>query len=653
MDRPASELDGPLEELVQNAFLYPFEYVDRGYFDFRHQLLRDALYESVPAVQLRRLHARAGEFGAELVGASEIHASMHFERAGMREEAFRAALRSARMAAKLSSHREAFELYSRAHRNMPADLPPRERAEVVQAYSDEAMSIEENDLAERLAREARELFLQAGRAVDAVRAELTIGSCWRREGHPLSARIAQAREMIAELEAIPPASDRDEHMSAAYGFLGWAYMDALRLDDARDAMRTAVAIAEGLGLEAEVLQESTGLGMLDVIEGRVDGGLAAIRAAADESRAKGYESCGVTAYKDAALMAVRSMEYRGAANQMSDARRYADEIEQSHCARVMASTDAVLAWATGDWTGATRIGEQALADHGRGRAGAIAHWGLGFVAAGRGDTEAAATHLAAALEFGERADWLEMALPSRWGLAENTLLSGDPDGAIHQCEVALEAARLRGERSLLAPFVVTGVRAYVAAGRPEGAQGWLDRISAAIGPESTVAGAAIDHGRGLVRLATGSVSAAREALEAAVVGWDGKGRTWEALWARLDLAGAMLRSNRYVDATRLVSDVRDAARRMESPPLLARADELERLARGRGAEADAWHPLTVREFEVARQIAAGMTNAEIAAELFVSPKTVSAHVEHILAKLGAGRRAEIATWVASVAQPVA
>jgi DNA-binding CsgD family transcriptional regulator len=32
---------------------------------------------------------------------------------------------------------------------------------------------------------------------------------------------------------------------------------------------------------------------------------------------------------------------------------------------------------------------------------------------------------------------------------------------------------------------------------------------------------------------------------------------------------------------------------------------------------------------------------------------VSAHVEHILAKLGANRRAEIAAWVSSIAQPVA
>ncbi|HET7182851.1 MAG TPA: LuxR C-terminal-related transcriptional regulator, partial [Candidatus Limnocylindrales bacterium] len=54
------------------------------------------------------------------------------------------------------------------------------------------------------------------------------------------------------------------------------------------------------------------------------------------------------------------------------------------------------------------------------------------------------------------------------------------------------------------------------------------------------------------------------------------------------------------------------------------------------------------EFEVARAIAGGLTNAEIAEQLFVSPKTVSAHVEHILAKLGVARRTEVAAWATSV-----
>ena len=65
------------------------------------------------------------------------------------------------------------------------------------------------------------------------------------------------------------------------------------------------------------------------------------------------------------------------------------------------------------------------------------------------------------------------------------------------------------------------------------------------------------------------------------------------------------------------------------------------LAGRRGIPAEPWAPLTAREFEVARLVE-GMTNPSIAAALHVAPKTVAAHVEHILAKLGVGRRAEIA-----------
>jgi DNA-binding CsgD family transcriptional regulator len=61
--------------------------------------------------------------------------------------------------------------------------------------------------------------------------------------------------------------------------------------------------------------------------------------------------------------------------------------------------------------------------------------------------------------------------------------------------------------------------------------------------------------------------------------------------------------------------------------------------------------LTAREFSVARLIAEGLTNAEIADRLEIAPKTASSHVEHILAKLGVTRRAEIAAWTATVARP--
>jgi DNA-binding NarL/FixJ family response regulator len=67
--------------------------------------------------------------------------------------------------------------------------------------------------------------------------------------------------------------------------------------------------------------------------------------------------------------------------------------------------------------------------------------------------------------------------------------------------------------------------------------------------------------------------------------------------------------------------------------------------------AEPWHPLSAREFEVAGLVATGLTNRQIAERLVLAPKTISAHVEHILLKLGASRRAEIATWCATVPGP--
>lgn len=52
--------------------------------------------------------------------------------------------------------------------------------------------------------------------------------------------------------------------------------------------------------------------------------------------------------------------------------------------------------------------------------------------------------------------------------------------------------------------------------------------------------------------------------------------------------------------------------------------------------------LTGREAEVLELVAKGMTNKEIARQLFISPATVKAHVERIIAKLGVADRTQAA-----------
>jgi DNA-binding NarL/FixJ family response regulator len=72
--------------------------------------------------------------------------------------------------------------------------------------------------------------------------------------------------------------------------------------------------------------------------------------------------------------------------------------------------------------------------------------------------------------------------------------------------------------------------------------------------------------------------------------------------------------------------------------------------RGPSPEILATAPLTGRQFEIARLIAAGLSNQEIARRLVLTTGTVGNHVGHILRRLGAKNRAQVATWVTQIVQ---
>lgn len=60
-----------------------------------------------------------------------------------------------------------------------------------------------------------------------------------------------------------------------------------------------------------------------------------------------------------------------------------------------------------------------------------------------------------------------------------------------------------------------------------------------------------------------------------------------------------------------------------------------------------WESLTDSELLVVRQVAQGLTNREVAGQLFVSPHTVSMHLRHAFTKLGVRSRVELARLVAA------
>jgi DNA-binding NarL/FixJ family response regulator len=97
-----------------------------------------------------------------------------------------------------------------------------------------------------------------------------------------------------------------------------------------------------------------------------------------------------------------------------------------------------------------------------------------------------------------------------------------------------------------------------------------------------------------------------------------------------------------VQAIRVVAD--GAA--MLAPSITRRLLDLyaTRLPTGEEAPSPALNTLTEREMEVLRLVAKGLSNAEIAAELFVSETTVKTHVGHVLTKLGLRDRVQAAVF---------
>jgi DNA-binding CsgD family transcriptional regulator/tetratricopeptide (TPR) repeat protein len=655
--RTPESLGPGLEELAQQFILLPARVPGR--YGFRHALICDVIYEHIVEPERRRLHTRTADAArARPDIGREPFLAIQLERAGRPDEAFPVALRGARSAHARSSHAEALALYGTALRTMPADLPPVERGELHEAYALCAAATDDNTTADGAYVEARAAYLEDGG--DPLGAAAVVGphvAVRHLLGDDLATRATRLQGALDELDALEAqgGAGRDA-IDAVRARLLAASAAAHMLDRRLDV---SIALAEDARrLASEVDDVATGrhavttLGSCFVFAGRMDEGWDLLAAAVADAKTARREADAARAYRMMGSCASVLVEYDRAEHWLREGIDDAERAELWNDRHYMAAHLAHVFWATGRWAAAEELARHALAD---GRGGITtritALHTLGFVALGRGQLGAARTHLDEARRLAEGMGEVQRLSPALWGLAEVALADGDPRAALEPSERALEASEAVDDAAYCFPFAVTGTRARLALGDFGGARAWLGRTAERI-ERRAIPGTtpALDHGRGLLALAEGSTGVARPALIAAAAGWADRRRVWEGAWARIDLARCHLRSNQRAEAAREARLAYGIGTDLGAPAIIAAAAELTGSRRGRGHEGEPWTPLTAREFEVAQDVARGMTNPAIAEHLGISRKTVASHVEHILDKLGMARRAEVAAWVG--ARPV-
>jgi DNA-binding NarL/FixJ family response regulator len=140
--------------------------------------------------------------------------------------------------------------------------------------------------------------------------------------------------------------------------------------------------------------------------------------------------------------------------------------------------------------------------------------------------------------------------------------------------------------------------------------------------------------RGAVALAEGEVRAALAPLRRAFVAWQAAEAPYEEARVRV-LMGLACRSIGDEEMSGLeLAAARAVFERLGAEPEIARLDAL-----GKAQRSVPEHGLTQRELQILRLIAAGKTNKAIAADLFVSERTIDRHVSNIFGKLDVPSRA--------------
>jgi DNA-binding CsgD family transcriptional regulator len=641
---------------------------------FRHPLLQEAAYGELMPGERARLHAACAamlERAPELAGGSAATVAAeiahHWWQAGEQPQALTAAVRAGLAAEGIPAPAEAADHFSRALELWDAVEDAEQRS-----------GIERVELLARAA-EAMAWTGDSARAVELVGAALTLvdeiddpagaGVLHERRGWYMW-WLNRPEDGLADYEhavrLIPPEPATFERAQAVAG-LGFMLEVVGRPAEARDRCEEAVAAARAAGARAPEARALAILGMkMAFVGGDVPAGIELIRHARALARECGDPDVAAQASAGLSDVLRRDGQLEEAVSLGLEA---AEECRRSGLDLAHGSVNALnaaeAALELGRWELTERVARDVLAGQGTPITHGFAHHLLAALAILRGDFAAARESLDAEIQSlgadpGPEPVCYALETRAELALAEHRFADASRDA-----KEARDRATTFDDAPYVARMGAVVVRAEAA--RAELAHARRDASAARSASDRArstldqVRGGMVDH-PALLAAMEAEVARAEggsdpELWHAAAIAWDARGCPHPAAYARWRLAEALLAApGGRGSAAAALREAWTTAERLGALPLmdeieaLARRARIDLIAEGEqaprvdGAVPDAARELglTVRELEVLEHVALGQTNREIAADLFISPRTAGVHVAHILEKLGAATRTEAA-----------